>query len=65
MKQVNEMPTSGRFAVVWQCVDCLICSETLEWDDCGSLIAIMPDGYHEEVDPAFYDGIRSQYFIGD
>ena len=65
MKQVKEMPTSGRFAVVWQGVDCLICSETLEWDDRGSLIAIMPDGYHEEVDPAFYDDIRSQYFIAD
>ena len=65
MKQVDEMPTSGRFAVVWQGVDCLIRSETLEWDGCGSLIAIMPDGYHEEVDPAFYDDIGSQYFIGD
>ena len=65
MKQVNEMPTSGRFAVVWQGVDCLICGEILKWDECGSLIAIMPDGYHEEVDPAFYDDIGSQYFIAD
>jgi hypothetical protein len=24
MKQVDEMPTSGRFAVVWQGVDCLM-----------------------------------------
>ena len=65
MKQVDEMPTSGRFAVVWQDVDCLICGDILKWDDCGSLIAIMPNGYHEEVDPAFYDDIGSQYFIAD
>ena len=65
MKQVDEMPTSGRFAVVWQGVDCLICGEILKWDDCGNLIAIMSDGCHEEVDPAFYDDIGSQYFIAD
>jgi hypothetical protein len=65
MKQVDEMPTSGRFAVVWQGVDCLICGEILKWDDCGSLIAIMPDGYHEEVDADFYVKLEAKYFIAD
>ena len=65
MKQVDEMPTSGQFVAVWELHGSKITSETLMWDDCGSLIVIMPDGYHEEADPAFYDDIRSQYFIAD
>lgn len=65
MKQVDEMPTSGRFAVVWQGVDCAICGEILKWDDCGNLLVVMVDGFNEEVDPSFYSDRETKYFIAD
>ena len=65
MKQVDEMPTSGQFVAVLELYGSKITSETLMWDDCGSLIVIMPDGYHEEVDADFYVKLEAKYFIAD
>ena len=63
MKQVDEMPTSGRFVAVWECHDGDIDSAVLMWDATGALLVVRIDGYHEEDTPRFYADMRSVYFV--
>ena len=65
MKQVDEMPTSGQFVAVWEFYDGKIASETLMWDETGSLLALRDDGFHEDDDPNFYTDEGASFFIAE
>ena len=63
MKQVDEMPTTGRFVAVWQCNDGDLDSAVLMWDTTGALLVATIDGYHEEDIPRFYTDMKAVYFV--
>ena len=63
MKQVDEMPNSGRFVAVWECHDGDIDGAVLMWDATGALLVVTIDGYHEEDVPQFYTDMKAVYFV--
>lgn len=68
MKQVDEMPTSGQFVVVWQ-LNGEILSDVLWWDSFGTLNSTMLDNEITEEAVDEFKGEQEttgcKYFIAD
>ena len=72
MKQVDEMPTSGQFVVVWSNVKDRIWSDNLKWFG-SKLFSYVDDQecdgtedcFSRREEPEFYKSVSATYFIAD